>query len=150
MPTCKSISTYKKRDKKIRDTKLTIRASTHQSCRTPTSIKGFLLLSHLCGSVLKIARSISTGRDFSRGPIEILRHREAADNSISTDRKRPSREISSAVESGCNGRVQWITVLPSLLLEFHAIWKEDLQATTAEMIYGAPIKLPGEFLCTSK
>ncbi|GFQ79260.1 retrovirus-related Pol polyprotein from transposon 412 [Trichonephila clavata] len=33
---------------------------------------------------------------------------------------------------------------------FRASWKEDLQATTAEMIYGAPIRLPGEFLCPSK
>ncbi|GFQ79249.1 retrovirus-related Pol polyprotein from transposon 412 [Trichonephila clavata] len=33
---------------------------------------------------------------------------------------------------------------------FRATWKEDLQATTAEMIYGAPIRLPGEFLCPSK
>lgn len=27
-----------------------------------------------------------------------------------------------------------------------AAWKEDLQATTAEMIYGEPIRLPGQFL----
>ncbi|GFS48632.1 retrovirus-related Pol polyprotein from transposon 412 [Nephila pilipes] len=33
---------------------------------------------------------------------------------------------------------------------YRATWKEDLQATTAEMIYGAPIRLPGEFLCPSK
>ncbi|GFU31428.1 retrovirus-related Pol polyprotein from transposon 412 [Nephila pilipes] len=33
---------------------------------------------------------------------------------------------------------------------FRTTRKEDLQATTAEMIYGAPITLPGEFLCSSK
>ncbi|GFQ92144.1 hypothetical protein TNCT_65961 [Trichonephila clavata] len=33
---------------------------------------------------------------------------------------------------------------------FRATWKEDLQATTAEMIFGIPIRLPGEYLCRSK
>ncbi|GFU32266.1 integrase catalytic domain-containing protein [Nephila pilipes] len=45
---------------------------------------------------------------------------------------------------------QWTTVFPTILLGFRATWKEDLQATTVEMIYGAPIRLPGEFLCPSK
>lgn len=43
----------------------------------------------------------------------------------------------------------WTTVLPTILLGFRAAWKEDLQAATAEMLYGAPIRLPGEFLCPS-
>ncbi|GIY86502.1 reverse transcriptase [Caerostris extrusa] len=37
------------------------------------------------------------------------------------------------------------TVLPTILMGFRAAWKEDLQATTAEMLYGTPIRLPGEF-----
>ncbi|GFT33516.1 retrovirus-related Pol polyprotein from transposon 412 [Nephila pilipes] len=49
-----------------------------------------------------------------------------------------------------HGNAQWTTVLPTILMGFRATWKEDLQATTAEMIYGAPIRLPGEFLCPSK
>ncbi|XP_071041850.1 protein NYNRIN-like [Parasteatoda tepidariorum] len=32
---------------------------------------------------------------------------------------------------------------------FRAAWKEDLQATTAEMVYGTPIRLAWEFLCPS-
>ncbi|GFS53878.1 transposon Ty3-I Gag-Pol polyprotein [Trichonephila inaurata madagascariensis] len=35
-------------------------------------------------------------------------------------------------------------------MRFRATWKEGLQTTTAEMIYGDPIRLPGEFLCPSK
>ncbi|GFU19929.1 retrovirus-related Pol polyprotein from transposon 412 [Nephila pilipes] len=49
-----------------------------------------------------------------------------------------------------HGNAQLTTVLPTILMGFRATWKEDLQATTAEMIYGAPIRFPGEFLCPSK
>ncbi|GFT21883.1 transposon Ty3-I Gag-Pol polyprotein [Nephila pilipes] len=45
-----------------------------------------------------------------------------------------------------HGNAQWTIVLPTVLMGFRATWKEDLQATTVEMIYGAPIRLPGEFL----
>ncbi|GFT20674.1 retrovirus-related Pol polyprotein from transposon 412 [Nephila pilipes] len=45
---------------------------------------------------------------------------------------------------------QWTNVLPTILLVFRATLKEDLQATTAEMIYGAPIRLASDFLCPSK
>ncbi|GFW62266.1 hypothetical protein TNCV_4421531 [Trichonephila clavipes] len=48
------------------------------------------------------------------------------------------------------GSSQWTTVLPIILMGFRATWKENLQATAAEMIYVAPIRLPGEFLCPSK
>ncbi|GFU17364.1 retrovirus-related Pol polyprotein from transposon 412 [Nephila pilipes] len=49
-----------------------------------------------------------------------------------------------------HGSPQWIAVLPTILLGFRTNWKEDLQTTTAEMIYSVPIKLSGKFLCTSK
>ncbi|GFS49870.1 retrovirus-related Pol polyprotein from transposon 412 [Trichonephila inaurata madagascariensis] len=49
-----------------------------------------------------------------------------------------------------HGNSQLTIVLPNILMGFSATWKEDLQATTAEMIYGAPIRLPDEFLCLSK
>ncbi|GFY70889.1 uncharacterized protein TNIN_200421 [Trichonephila inaurata madagascariensis] len=45
---------------------------------------------------------------------------------------------------------QWTIVLPTILMGFRATWKDDLQATTANMIYGAPIRFPGEFLCPLK
>ncbi|GBN93687.1 hypothetical protein AVEN_110325-1 [Araneus ventricosus] len=45
-----------------------------------------------------------------------------------------------------HGKVQWSSALPTILLGFRTTWKEDLEATTAEMVYGAPIRLPGEFL----
>ncbi|GBM20529.1 hypothetical protein AVEN_61064-1 [Araneus ventricosus] len=45
-----------------------------------------------------------------------------------------------------HGKVQWSSELPSIFLEFRATKKKDLEATTAEMVYGASIRLPGEFL----
>ncbi|GFT44670.1 retrovirus-related Pol polyprotein from transposon opus [Nephila pilipes] len=35
-------------------------------------------------------------------------------------------------------------VLPIILPGFRTAWKEDLQATAAEMLYRSPIQLPGE------
>lgn len=40
---------------------------------------------------------------------------------------------------------QWTKALPILLLGFRAVFKEVLQATTAELVYGKSIRIPGEF-----
>ena len=40
---------------------------------------------------------------------------------------------------------QWCTALPTLLLGFRSVFKEDLGATTAELVYGRTLRLPGEF-----
>ncbi|GFT80014.1 hypothetical protein NPIL_540341 [Nephila pilipes] len=48
------------------------------------------------------------------------------------------------------GSAQWNAVLLTILLGFRDTWKEDLQATIAEMNYGAPMRFSGEFLCPSK
>ncbi|KAG8175720.1 hypothetical protein JTE90_022472, partial [Oedothorax gibbosus] len=40
---------------------------------------------------------------------------------------------------------EWSDALPTLLLGFRAAFKEDLQATPAEMVYGRALRLPGEF-----
>lgn len=39
----------------------------------------------------------------------------------------------------------WVDVLPVILMGIRAARKDDLRSTPAEMIYGEPIKLPGEF-----
>ncbi|GFS98067.1 hypothetical protein TNCV_2855121 [Trichonephila clavipes] len=62
--------------------------------------------------------------------------------------ERFHRQLKAAIMA--HGSSQWTTVLPTILMGFRATWKEDLQATAAEMIYGAPIRLPGEFLYPSK
>ncbi|GFQ90420.1 transposon Ty3-I Gag-Pol polyprotein [Trichonephila clavata] len=73
-------------------------------------------------------------------------------NPIPSSHKRPSGEVSSAVESSYNG-TRKCSVDYSIAHHTHgfrATWKEDLQATLAEMIYVTPIRLPGEFLSPSK
>lgn len=39
---------------------------------------------------------------------------------------------------------KWSAALPTLLLGFRAVFKEDLGATTAELVYGKPLRMPGE------
>lgn len=43
----------------------------------------------------------------------------------------------------------WVRILPTVMLGIRSAWKEDLQATPAEMLYGQGIRLPGEFLAPS-
>ena len=43
----------------------------------------------------------------------------------------------------------WIETLPLILLGIRTALKEDLNATTAEMVYGTTLRLPGEFFSTS-
>lgn len=40
---------------------------------------------------------------------------------------------------------QWSAALPAILLGFRSAIKEDLGATTAELVYGRTLRLPGEF-----
>ena len=39
----------------------------------------------------------------------------------------------------------WMTSLPLILLGIRTSFKQDLNATTAEMVYGSTLLLPGEF-----
>ncbi|GBM20080.1 Transposon Ty3-I Gag-Pol polyprotein [Araneus ventricosus] len=58
--------------------------------------------------------------------------------------ERFHRQLKAAIMA--HGKVQWSSALPTILLGFRATWKDDLEATNAEMVNGAPIRLPGEFL----
>ncbi|GBN26682.1 hypothetical protein AVEN_188335-1 [Araneus ventricosus] len=39
----------------------------------------------------------------------------------------------------------WLHALPSVLHDIRTIFKEDLVTFAAELVYGSPLKLPGEF-----
>jgi hypothetical protein len=41
---------------------------------------------------------------------------------------------------------QWTEVLPLVLLRIRASFKEDLQASVAELMYSEPLRIPGELL----
>lgn len=43
----------------------------------------------------------------------------------------------------------WSEALPLVLLGIRTAYKRDLDCTTAELVYGEPIRIPGEFLITN-
>jgi len=58
--------------------------------------------------------------------------------------ERLHRQLKGAIK--CHETEDWTTVLPVILMGIRAAWREDLKATTAELVYGEPIRLPGQFL----
>jgi hypothetical protein len=46
----------------------------------------------------------------------------------------------------CHVVQQWTEALPLVLLGIHTSFKEDLQASVAELVYGEPLRIPGELL----
>jgi hypothetical protein len=45
----------------------------------------------------------------------------------------------------CHADERWTGALPLVLLGIRSAWKEDLNASSAELVYGSPLWLPGEF-----
>lgn len=58
--------------------------------------------------------------------------------------ERFHRQLKSTIR--CHNTDRWTESLPIVLLGIHAAWKEDLQATSAELVYGKGIRLLGELL----
>lgn len=58
--------------------------------------------------------------------------------------ERFHRQMKAAIR--CHENVRWTEVLPTILLGIRAAWREDLQSTAAELVYGETLRLPGEFL----
>jgi hypothetical protein len=48
----------------------------------------------------------------------------------------------------CHADQQWTEALP-LVLGIRASFKEDLQASVAELVYGEPLRIPGKLLTPS-
>lgn len=49
----------------------------------------------------------------------------------------------------CHPQDQWTDALTVVLLGIRAAWKSDIDSTAAEMIYGQPLRLPGQMLVPS-
>ena len=49
----------------------------------------------------------------------------------------------------CFQTENWVDVLPLTLLGLRSVFKEDLQATTAELVFGTTLSLPGDFFSLS-
>lgn len=46
----------------------------------------------------------------------------------------------------CHTTSQWIEALPLVLLGIRSAWKENIKMSSAELVYGEPLHLPGQFL----
>lgn len=64
--------------------------------------------------------------------------------------ERPHRVVKAALK--CRTSINWVNELPTVLMGLRAVFKEDIGATMAELVYGENIRLPGEFFdpATSK
>lgn len=58
--------------------------------------------------------------------------------------ERPHRQLKAALM--CHPGSSWTEALPLVLLGIRTAWKDDLQSSSAELVYGEPLRLPGEFL----
>lgn len=57
--------------------------------------------------------------------------------------ERFHRQLKAAIM--CHADVNWVDNLPLILLGIRSAFKDDLQASPAELVYGEPLRLPGEF-----
>lgn len=61
--------------------------------------------------------------------------------------ERFHRHLKSALM--CHEDHRWTETLPAVLLGIRASLKEDMDASPADMVYGSPLRLPGEFFRNS-
>lgn len=61
--------------------------------------------------------------------------------------ERFHRQLKAAIR--CHQNNRWTEVLPTILLGVRSAWKEDLKSTSADLVYGESLRLPGEFLSPS-
>ena len=59
--------------------------------------------------------------------------------------ERFHRQLKSALTA--QGHTDWITTLPLVLLGIRTALKADIGNSSAELVYGSRLRLPGEFLC---
>lgn len=62
--------------------------------------------------------------------------------------ERFHRQLKAAIT--CHANSTWVEVLPLVLLGIRTAFKEDVQASSAELLYGQPLRLPGEFFCSQE
>lgn len=62
--------------------------------------------------------------------------------------ERLHRQLKSAIM--CHQNSSWSEVLPLVLLGIRSAYKDDIKTSAAELVYGEPLKLPGEFFSTSR
>lgn len=76
-----------------------------------------------------------------------LRHTTAYHPAANGMVERFHRTLKAAIMA--HGEQRWTDVLPVILLGVRTAWKEDLQCSVAEMVYGERLRIPGEFFQTT-
>ena len=61
--------------------------------------------------------------------------------------ERFHRQLKASIKAHATER--WVQVLPAVLLGIRSSLKEDIGASSAELVYGTTIRLPGEFFRSS-
>ena len=61
--------------------------------------------------------------------------------------ERFHRQLKAALSTA--PRTQWIEALPLVLLGIRSSLKEDLHASTSDLVYGTTLRLPGQFFAPS-
>ena len=61
--------------------------------------------------------------------------------------ERAHRQLKAAIK--CHETTKWTKALPAVLLGMRCAWRADLETTSAELVYGETLRLPGEFLAES-
>jgi hypothetical protein len=61
--------------------------------------------------------------------------------------ERMHRTLKAAIM--CRAQERWTQVLPLALLGIRTAFKEYLQASVAKLVYGEPMRIPGERLAVS-
>lgn len=61
--------------------------------------------------------------------------------------ERLHRQLKGAIM--CHKNSRWTEILPTVMLGIRSAWKEDIESTAAEMVYGQNLRLPGEFLSST-
>ena len=62
--------------------------------------------------------------------------------------ERFHRQLKASIK--CHDTVRWTEVLPLVLLGIRTTLKTDINCTTAEMVYGSSLRIPGEFVTSSQ
>ena len=62
--------------------------------------------------------------------------------------ERFHRQLKAAIT--CHADSTWVESLPLVLLGIRSTFKEDLKSSSAELLYGEPLRLPGEFFHPSE
>lgn len=57
--------------------------------------------------------------------------------------ERFHRQLKAAIM--CHNDTNWVDTLPLVLLGIRASFKQDLNTSSAELVYGEPLRLPGQF-----